>query len=119
MNPFNLKSKFELFDSHWTPHIVAELNGQYVKVAKLIGEFVWHDHANEDELFYIVKGSLAMQFRDKTVTLNEGDMGIVPRGVEHNPVAEEETWVMLLEPKETKHTGDVAHEKTINDQKWI
>jgi mannose-6-phosphate isomerase-like protein (cupin superfamily) len=109
----SLRSKYDLVDDYWHPRIIGELNGQYVKIAKIKGEFVWHDHANEDELFFVVKGHFRMDFRDRTVTLSEGDMLIVPRGVEHRPVAEEECWVMLFEPAETLHTGDVQDERTV------
>jgi len=119
MNTINLKEKLNLFNEHWTPKIVGELNGQQVKLAKLQGDFIWHSHENEDELFYIIKGVLKMEFRDKMVVLNEGDMLIVPRGVEHRPIAEEEVHVMLFEPAETKHTGKVEHELTKKELDWI
>ncbi len=122
INPTNLKEKFKLFDDYWTPKIVGELNGQYVKIAKLKGDFVWHSHDNEDELFYIVKGELNLQFRDgKEVILKEGEMYIVPAGVEHFPIAHQECWVMLIEPKSTEHTGSTQTEGTvaIEDQEWI
>jgi len=109
----NLKEKFNQFNDHWSPKIVGELNGQEVKLAKLKGEFVWHDHKDEDEMFYIVKGELKIEFRDKIVTLKEGEMIIVPKGVEHKPIAEEEVWIMLFEPANIKHTGDVEHELTV------
>lgn len=108
----NIQEKLALFSDHWNPRIVGELNGQHVKLAKLKGEFVWHKHDNEDELFYILKGELQMQFRDKTVVLKEGDFLIVPRGVEHRPVAEEEVSVMLFEPASTVNTGDEKGELT-------
>ena len=113
MEAVNLNEKFSLFTDHWSPKIVGELNGQHVKLAKVQGEFVWHAHQEEDELFYVVKGTLKIEFRDKIVALNPGEMMIVPRGVEHNPVAEEEVWLMLFEPAETKHTGEVEHELTV------
>jgi len=106
MEKVNLSQKFELFTEHWSPKIVGELNGQHVKLAKLLGEFVWHKHDVEDELFFVVKGVLQMEFRDKTVTINENEFLIVPRGVEHRPVAPEEVWVMLFEPASTLNTGD-------------
>lgn len=112
MNTINLKEKFALFEEHWTPKLIGELNGQHVKLAKLKGDFIWHSHADEDELFYIVKGSLKMEFRDKTVELSEGEMLIVPRGVEHRPIAEEEVHVLLFEPASIKHTGAVKHHLT-------
>lgn len=119
MQTINIKEKFNLFHDHWSPKIVGELNGQQVKLAKVKGEFVWHDHANEDELFYIIKGTLKMEFRDRTEVLNEGDMLIVPRGEEHKPIAEEEVWIMLFEPIATKHTGDVQHELTVENYEWL
>ncbi len=112
MEVINLKEKFELFNDHWSPKIIGQLNGQDVKLAKLQGEFVWHDHKNEDELFYVLKGSLIIEFRDKKVTLNEGEMLVIPRGVEHKPIAKEEVWILLFEPSNIKHTGDVSHEYT-------
>jgi|TARA_R100000963_G_C4641407_1_gene105042 mannose-6-phosphate isomerase-like protein (cupin superfamily) len=120
--PVNIKEKFNLFDEYWTPKIVGELNDQYVKLAKLKGEFVWHSHENEDELFYIVKGELILKFRDnKDILLKEGEMHIVPAGVEHFPIAKEECWVMLVEPKSTTHTGSIQTDGTvaIEDQEWI
>lgn len=113
--------KFELFQDQWKPRIIGELNGQQVKLAKLQGAFVWHSHENEDEYFQIFKGTLYMEFRDRTEVLQEGDMIIVPRGVEHNPYtkANEEVWVLLFEPASTLHTGEVVHERTHNDQQWI
>ena len=119
MKPINVKEKLDLFNDLWSPKVIGELNGQQVKLAKVKGEFVWHDHANEDELFYVLKGTLNIEFRDKTVALNEGEMLVVPKGVEHKPFAEEEAWVMLFEPKSTKHTGDVQHELTVDDCKKI
>ncbi|MEZ4721378.1 MAG: cupin domain-containing protein [Flavobacteriales bacterium] len=101
----NIEEKFKLFQDHWNPRIVAELNGQHVKLAKLHGEFVWHSHEEEDELFYVVKGQLEMHFRDRIEFLNEGEMIMVPRGVEHCPVAKEEVHVLLFEPASTVNTG--------------
>jgi mannose-6-phosphate isomerase-like protein (cupin superfamily) len=112
MNKVNLLEKFALFHDHWSPKIVGELNGQQVKLAKLQGEFVWHQHEGEDELFYVVQGALKIEFRDKVVALSEGEFLIVPRGVEHKPVAEEEVWVLLFEPATTLNTGNVMDEKT-------
>ncbi len=112
MEVINIKEKFSLFNDQWSPKIIGQLNGQDVKLAKLEGEFVWHDHKDEDELFFVVKGHLIIEFRDKTTTLNEGDMIVVPRGVEHKPIAKEEVWVLLFEPSSIKHTGDVVHEYT-------
>jgi len=101
-----------LFNEHWTPKIVGELNGQQVKLVKFKGEFIFHKHENEDELFMVIKGKFNMEYRDKTVEINEGDMVIVPRGVEHKPVAEEEVWVMLFEPTSTLNTGNLINERT-------
>ena len=112
MEKVNLDQKLSLFSDHWNPRIVGELNGQHVKLAKLKGEFVWHHHEHEDELFYVVKGILKIEFRDKIVELKPGEMIIVPRGVEHKPVAEEEVHVMLFEPASTLNTGNVENERT-------
>jgi mannose-6-phosphate isomerase-like protein (cupin superfamily) len=112
MEKINLAEKFSLFSEHWSPKIVGELNGQQVKLVKFQGEFVWHQHEHEDELFYVVQGAFNMEFRDKTITLNEGEFLVVPRGVEHRPVAENEVYVMLFEPATTLNTGNVINEKT-------
>jgi mannose-6-phosphate isomerase-like protein (cupin superfamily) len=104
----NLTDEFGRIAGHWSPRVIAAANGQFVKLAKVQGEFVWHDHTEEDEVFIVFRGRLRLRFRDRgDVTLGEGDVFVVPRGVEHCPVAEEETWLMLLEPAQTKHTGDV------------
>lgn len=112
MEVINIKDKFSLFTELWSPKIIGQLNGQDVKIAKLEGEFVWHAHAHEDELFYIIKGSLQIEFRDKDITLNEGEMLVIPKGVEHKPNAKEEVWVLLFEPSNIKHTGAVQHKLT-------
>ena len=112
MEKINLAEKFNLITEYWDPKIAGELNNQYVKLVKFKGPFVWHHHENEDELFYVVKGRFNMEFRDKTVTVNENEMIVVPRGVEHRPVAEEEVWVMLFEPASTLNTGNVENELT-------
>ncbi|PTW62114.1 mannose-6-phosphate isomerase-like protein (cupin superfamily) [Breoghania corrubedonensis] len=104
----SIEEEFARITEHWSPRIIADANGQSVKLAKVKGEFVWHDHAGEDELFFIVKGSLTIRYRDRAdAVLKAGDIHVVPRGVEHNPIAEEECWLMLFEPAETRHTGDV------------
>jgi mannose-6-phosphate isomerase-like protein (cupin superfamily) len=113
LEKINLSEKFNLFSEHWQPKIIAELNGQAVKLAKIKGEFVWHHHVNEDELFFVVKGTLTMKLRDRDIVLNEGEMFVVPRGVEHKPVAEEEVWLMLFEPTETLNTGNLQNERTV------
>lgn len=112
MDKICIAEKLGLFADHWNPRIVAELNGQHVKLAKFKGEFVWHKHDDEDELFYVLEGSFCMQFRDKNVALNKGDMLVVPRGVEHRPVAKEEVSVMLFEPAATVNTGNAGGELT-------
>lgn len=119
MQKVNLAEKFSLFDEYWSPKIVGELNGQQVKLAKLKGEFVWHDHEAEDELFLVVKGRLLLKLRDRDVLVEEGELFIVPHGVEHKPVAEREVHVMLFEPASTQHTGNVQTEKTVNAQERI
>ena len=108
----NFASELERMTDYWSPRIVGRVNDQYVKVAKLKGELVWHKHDAEDELFYIVKGRLVIQYEDGAVTLNEGDFHIVPKGVLHNPVADEECWIALIETVTTAHTGDAITERT-------
>lgn len=115
----NLAQKFNLFGEYWTPKIAGELNDAYLKLAKLKGEFVWHQHDAEDELFLVVKGRLLIKLRDRNLWLSEGEFVVIPRGVEHCPVAEEEVHVILLEPKSTRHTGDVVSERTVTDQQRI
>jgi len=112
MNVINLEQKFGQFSDHWHPHVVADLNDQHVKLAKVQGEFVWHSHEAEDELFVVVRGQLHIEFRDRTATINPGEILVVPRGVEHRPYASEETWIMLVEPQATRHTGTVEHPLT-------
>jgi len=114
MDKVNLREKLALFSDHWNPRVVGELNGQHVKVVKFQGEFVWHDHADEDEFFLVLRGSFRMDFRDKSVILSEGDFIIVPRGVEHRPVAEHEVEVILFEPAQIRHTGDVESDLTVH-----
>jgi len=111
----NLAHKFAQFSEHWSPRIVGELNGQHVKLAKFQGEFVWHHHEHEDEMFYVVRGSFDMEFRDHTIPLSAGEFLIVPRGVEHRPVAVDEVWVMLFEPAGTLNTGNAGGERTVTD----
>ena len=113
MEKVNLKQKFGLFSEYWSPRITGELNGQYVKLVKFKGEFVWHHHDNEDEMFLAVKGRFQMQLRDRNIWIEEGEFLIVPRGVEHKPVAPEEVEVVLFEPKTTLNTGNVHNEWTL------
>ena len=113
MNKVNLVQKFSLFHDYWNPKIVGELNDSYVKLVKLKGEFAWHHHETEDELFLVVKGSLLIKLRDQNIFLDEGEFVIIPRGVEHLPIAEEEAHVLLLEPKTTLNTGNIGNERTV------
>jgi mannose-6-phosphate isomerase-like protein (cupin superfamily) len=117
MSVVNLAEKLAGFSEHWSPRIVGELNGQQVKLAKLHGEFVWHHHEHEDELFLVLKGTLLMRLRDREVTVREGEFLIVPRGVEHLPVAEEEVHVLLFEPATTLNTGNLRNGRTIDELK--
>ncbi len=119
MNKINLSEKFSLFNEYWSPKIVGELNGQYVKLAKFKGEFTWHSHENEDELFLVVKGALRIELRDGTITLNQGEFCVIPKGVEHKPIADEEAHIMLFEPKTTEQTGGIASDLLVENQPWI
>ena len=112
MTTVNLAEKLALFDDHWYPRIVGELNGQHVKLAKIQGAFDWHHHADEDELFLVIKGRMDLEMRNQTVTLKEGEFFIVPRGVEHRPVANEECHILLFEPAGTRNTGTITTDKT-------
>jgi mannose-6-phosphate isomerase-like protein (cupin superfamily) len=112
MEKVNIREKLSKFADHWNPRIIGELNGQHVKAVKLKGEFVWHHHDHEDELFLVIKGKLKMEFRDKTVEVNEGEFIIVPRQVEHKPVADEEVEMLLFEPATTVNTGNIDNERT-------
>ena len=113
MDKVNLAEKFARFREHWSPKIVGELNGQMVKLSKLLGSFEWHHHDAEDELFLVIRGRLRLEFRDKSVTLEPGEFIIVPRGVDHRPVAEEEVEVLLFEPASTLNTGNIVNERTL------
>ena len=119
MTAVNLAEKVSRIDDFWHPRIVGALNGQLVKVARLLGEFDWHFHEHEDELFLVLKGTLVMQLRDREVRIGPGEFYIVPRGVEHRPVAPEEVHVVLFEPEATLHTGNVVTEKTRHALEWI
>lgn len=114
MDKVNIAAKLARIDQHWSPRIVAELNGQEVKLVKFQGEFVWHKHDAEDELFLVISGRFRMEFRDRAVWLEQGEMLVVPRGVEHRPIAENEVSVMLFEPAGTLNTGDVENERTVH-----
>ncbi len=113
MEKVNLAEKLALISDHWNPRVVGELNSQHVKLVKFRGEFVWHKHDHEDELFLVVNGRFTMEFRDRTVLVSEGEFLVVPRGVEHRPVAEEEVSVLLFEPATTLNTGNVRNERTV------
>lgn len=115
----SLKDKFLKIKDYWSPKVIGELNGQWVKIAKVKGEFIWHHHEVEDELFYVLKGALQIEFRDKTEILEVGDMLIVPKMVEHKPSAKSETWIILFEPKTTLNTGNVVNEYTLQQLEKI
>ena len=121
IEPINIMDKFSLFNEEWTPKIIGELNDQYVKLCKLKDDFVWHSHENEDELFMVFKGTLLMEFRDgRTVKIKQGEILIVPKGVEHRPHTNGEiVFNLLFEPKTTLHTGDVETEMTVKELDWI
>jgi mannose-6-phosphate isomerase-like protein (cupin superfamily) len=112
LSPTTLAAAFDRVTDHWSPKVIGQVNNQLLKAAKLKGQLVWHAHDGQDELFYIVKGSLRIEFEDNAVDLKEGDFLTVPSGVRHNPVAQEECWVLLIEPADTKHTGDEMTERT-------
>jgi len=113
MDKVNIAEKFTQFSEHWSPKIVGEVNNFHVKLAKLKGEFMWHHHEEEDEMFLVIKGRLLMKFRDRDVTIDEGEFIIVPHGVEHLPVAEEEVELILFEPAGTLNTGNLQNERTV------
>ena len=117
--PINFEEKLLKFSEHWSPKIIAQLNDYHLKLAKVHGEFVWHDHPETDEVFLVVKGQLKILFRDGDVLLNEGEMFVVPKGVEHKPVAEKECHILLVEPAGTANTGDVKDELTAPNNIWI
>ena len=119
MDKVNLAQKFRMFNDFWSPKIVGELNDSHVKLVKLHGEFVWHHHETEEELFLVVKGSLQIKLRDQDIFLEEGEFVIIPRGVEHLPIAMDEVHVLLLEPKTTLNTGNVGNERTVLDLEHI
>lgn len=112
MKTVNLLKELELVDEYWSPRVVGEVNDQYIKVAKLKGTLAWHQHDDEDELFYVLQGQLVIEYEDDQVVLNEGDFHVVPKGTMHNPVAEQECWIALIETVTTRHTGDVVTDKT-------
>lgn len=115
MNKVNVYEQFERFSEHWSPRIAGALNGQHVKLVKFQGQFVWHHHDHEDEMFFVIRGSFTMELRDQHITLNEGDFLIVPKGTEHRPNATGEVWVMLFEPDTTLNTGNTINELTVQN----
>jgi mannose-6-phosphate isomerase-like protein (cupin superfamily) len=119
MEKVNLNQKFSQFQDYWQPKIAGELNDTYIKLAKFKGEFVWHHHETEDELFLVVKGTLLIKLRDRDILLQEGEFTIIPKGVEHLPIADEEAHVLLLEPKTTLNTGNVQNERTVTNLQHI
>jgi mannose-6-phosphate isomerase-like protein (cupin superfamily) len=117
--PINFQEKLARFSEHWSPKIIAQMNNYHFKIAKLQGEFIWHDHPETDEVFVVLQGKLEIRFRDGNVLLNEGEMFVVPKGVEHKPVAEEVCHILLVEPAGTANTGEVINEKTTTGELWI
>lgn len=117
--PINFKEKLAKFSEQWSPKVIAQLNDYHFKVAKIQGEFIWHDHPETDEVFVVVKGHLAILFRDGEVSLDEGEMFVVPKGVEHKPVAENECHILLIEPAGTVNTGNIVNERTASHDTWI
>ena len=112
MKKINISQKLAQFNDHWNPRIIGELNKQHVKLAKIKGEFIWHKHDDEDEMFLVLKGTLKIEFRDRTETIQENEIIIVPKGVQHKPIADEEVSIMLFEPATTINTGDLENERT-------
>ena len=119
MEKINLKDKLAKFSEHWTPKIIAEMNDYQFKLVKIKGEFVWHNHSDTDEVFIVIEGSMKIEFKDEVVELNEGEMYVVPKGVEHKPFAEDECKVLLVEPRGIVNTGDVEGELTAANDVWI
>ncbi len=119
MSKVNIKDKFNMIDKYWDPKIIGEVNDMYVKLAKVKGEFDWHLHEDEDEMFLVIEGELLLKYRDKEELLKKGEMAVVPKGVEHKPVAEQETHILMIEQKGTLNTGNVKSEKTVEEPEWI
>ena len=117
--PINFQEKLAKFSEQWSPRIIAQMNDYHFKIAKVQGEFVWHAHPETDEVFIVLKGRLELQFRDGSVVLNEGEMFVVPKGVEHKPVAEDECHILLVEPAGTVNTGEIVNERTATNDVWI
>ena len=119
MEKINLKEKLSMFSDHWSPKIITEMNDYQIKLVKIKGDFVWHNHEDTDELFLVIKGKMYIEFKDKTIELNEGEMYVVPKGVEHKPYAENECEVMLVEPRGIVNTGNTKGELTASNDVWI
>lgn len=119
MRAISLTEKFGLFNEQWTPKIIAQLNGQDVKLAKIQGEFLWHAHDDQDELFHVIRGRMTMEFRDRKVAVGPGEIIVVPKGVEHRPVTDEEVWILLFEPQDIHHTGGVQSNRTVEQSDHI
>jgi len=119
MKKINLNEKFALFHEHWTPKIISELNDYQIKIVKVEGDFVWHDHSNTDEFFLVIEGTLFIEFESETMELNAGELYVVPKGVQHRPFAKEECKIMLIEPRGVVNTGDVEGELTASNDVWI
>lgn len=117
--PINFEERLKKFSEHWSPKIIAQLNDYHFKLAKVKGEFIWHDHPETDEVFVVLKGELEILFRDGKISLNEGEMFVVPKGMEHKPVAENECHILLIEPGGTVNTGDITNERTASNDVWI
>lgn len=115
----NLANKLSLFDEYWSPRIIAQMNDYHLKLAKIQGEFIWHSHPDTDEVFIVIEGDMRIEFRDFHTKLSKGELCVVPRGIEHKPVANDECQIMLIEPAETVNTGDAVGERTKTEEKWI
>ena len=119
MKKINLEQKFSLFNEHWTPKIIAELNDYQIKIVKVEGDFVWHDHSDTDEFFFVIEGTLFIEFESETMELNAGELYVVPKGVQHRPFAHDECKVMLIEPRGVVNTGDASSDLTASNDVWI
>jgi mannose-6-phosphate isomerase-like protein (cupin superfamily) len=119
MKKINLEDKLSKFSEHWSPKVIAEMNDYQFKLVKIEGEFVWHDHPDTDEVFIVIEGTMQIEFEDRTIELNEGEMLVVPKGVRHKPYAEEECKVMLVEPRGVVNTGDTGDELTADNDVWV
>ena len=119
MSKINLRDKLEKFSDHWSPRVIAEMNDYQFKLVKIKGEFVWHNHTDTDETFIVIEGEMKIEFEDKTVVLREGEMYVVPKGIEHKPYAEEECKVMIIEPRGVVNTGDIEGDLTASNDVWI